>query len=201
MVIGCTFSEPPKVSTDEAPSPPAHGEPTIPGGAVTSDESGAQVATKGPVGFAGFSGDGSHFAYQAPSLSGSGSQFMWVTDGPADAEIVGRVSDTRESDMEIKAFLDKGGYSTRRLPVPGGLRMTASLATTPPSVTLTLDGRTKRVELGKYPFPPTDIAELWSVSPNGKMVAIYIHGPLVKGALLPNPPKGTAHFFRLVPLP
>ncbi len=148
--------------------------------------------------FAGFSRDASHFAYVSGSATGASLRFLHViAAGESEPTNHWINADEPLSLAESRTLLAKDGYSRARTRAPAGLALAPNLETTPPTLTLTLDGRSRAVDVGRYPYPPTDHAEVWGLSPDGKMVAIRIAGPAVKSALIANPGPDVVEFYFL----
>lgn len=135
------------------------------------------------VGFAGFSKDGTRFAWIAPGASKSmKSQFVKIASvGKPDPELglffPGDPAGEKETRAKLKDFA-----RTRR-PAPADLKLEAQLTARPPTLFLVRGATRVAVDVGQAPYPPTDVAELWGASADGKHVAIHIHGPDVPGVL------------------
>ena len=155
---------------------------------------------KALVGFTGFSKDGAHFAWVSPgSAKAMKSHFVKIVGlGGGEPELSmffpGEAASEKEARTRLKDFTDK------RTPAPKDLQLEAALTASPPKLALVRGGKRVEVDLGKYPFEKTDVAEAWGVSADGKYVAIHIHGPDVPGLLS----KGGGNDFEsyaLAPLP
>jgi hypothetical protein len=135
------------------------------------------------IGFAGFSADGSRFAWVAPGASKAmSSQFVKIAKpGSSEPEMSMFFPDEASSVKKARETLK--GFTTRRTPAPKDLTIDAQLTQSPPKLALVRGGKRVEVDLGKYPYEKTDVAELWGVSSDGKHVAIHIHGPDVPGVL------------------
>ncbi len=149
--------------------------------------------------FAGFSGDSKRFAYVTPFDAFGEAPFYVVQTA------VGDVFGTRETPHGLEgkelpatnARLQKQGFATDRRPPPADLRLDAKLGASPPRITLRRGASNVEVPMGKRPpFGKDDVAEIWGVSPDQKVVAVHI-GPRVRaGDSSPG-----LHFFQLSPMP
>jgi hypothetical protein len=152
--------------------------------------------------FAGFSRDGSRFAFVAGSATGGDLHFLKiVTPGKGEPDSHFLDAQDAPSLSEARALLKAGGYSRARRAAPPALTMQPNLTATPPTLALELDGRTRFVDVGAYPYPPTDHAEIWGLSPDGRTVAVHVAGPAVRSALVAKPGAGTVEFYFLARLP
>jgi hypothetical protein len=193
------------------PRPP----PSVPASAAASAgkpegsaATNADDASDPVLSFAGFSKDGKRFAYASGSASGAPVTFLWVTETGSQTAKVGLSVDLDYQGAlgEAREFLKMEGFSGERRAPPAELKLKADLTATPPTVTLELEGRKKTSPVGTAPHPETDKATLWGLSPDGKHVAIRIHGPavLARGGAQSAPqaaPPRTVTFYRVVPLP
>ena len=170
----------------------------------------ASASAKAPEGeedpiltFAGFSKDGQKFAYASGSASGAPINFIWVTKaGSTDAKPEISIDlDYPGALAEAREFLQKEGFTGARRPPPPELTMKADLTADPPTVTLELAKRKKTSAVATAPFPPTDTAALWGLSPDGTHVAVRISGPVVKGLLSKGAPGKVVVFYRVIPMP
>lgn len=148
----------------------------------------AAVLTAGPaptplIGFAGFSRDGTKFAWVAPGASKSmKSQFLKVaTVGKADPELSVFFPGDPAGEADARAKLKD--FSTKRTAAPAGLKLEATLAARPPKLAIVRGDKRVDVDLGSAPFPETDVAEIWGVSADGKHLVVHVHGPDVPGVL------------------
>jgi hypothetical protein len=178
-------------------------QPAKPQPPPTSSAKAEENAPDPVLSFAGFSKDGKRFAYASGSASGAPMTFLWVTEaGSPGAKVLTSVDlDYRGALAEAREKLENEGFSGERKAPPQDLKIKADLTATPPTVTLELAGRKKKAQVGTAPYPETDTATLWGLSPDGSHVAIRIHGPAVKGALTAGAPGRTVTFYRVVPMP
>ncbi len=145
------------------------------------------------VGFVGFSADGTRFAWVAPGATkGMRSQFVKIaTVGKGAPELsllmMGDAVSERKARKRLKDF------SGKRTPAPDDVTVVAALTLSPPKLTLGRGERRVPVDLGLAPYEKSDVAELWGVSPDGRHVAIRVHGPDVAG--------GTFELYVVAPLP
>lgn len=157
------------------------------------------MPTDAVAGFAGFSKDGRSFAWVVPSPSVPDllklSTITIGQDQPALSFV-----DSPEGRAKGKAALVAGGFTNTKRPVPRDVTMEANLTAKPPTLSVVRGGKSVAIPIGAYPYPPTDVAELWGVSEDGATVAIHIHGKDVPG-LLSKGTGGTFHFFFVGKLP
>lgn len=157
------------------------------------------MPTDAVAGFAGFSKDGTQFAWVAPSpMAPDVIKLSIISIG--DDEPKTQFVDTPEGKTRGNARLTSDGFTGVKRPVPSDLTFEASLTTAPPTITLIRGGKRGVRPIGKYPFEPTDVAELWGMSEDGTHVAIHIHGKDVPG-LLSKGGGGTFHFFFVAQVP
>lgn len=155
---------------------------------------------KSLVGFAGFSKDGASFAWVAPGASkATNTQYVKITKvGAGEPELSLLFPDEAASVKKAQETLK--AFSNKRTPAPKDLKIESQITLTPPKLTLVRGEKRVEVELGKYPFEKTDIAEVWGVSADGKHVAIQIHGPDVPGLLSKGGGNDFVQFF-IAPMP
>lgn len=155
---------------------------------------------KSLIGFAGFSKDGASFAWVAPGASkATNTQYVKITKvGAAEPELSLLFPDDAASVKKAEQTLKV--FSNKRTPAPKDLKIESQITQTPPKLTLVRGEKKVEVELGKYPFEKTDVAEVWGVSADGKHVAIQIHGPDVPGLLSKGGGNDFVQYF-LAPLP
>jgi hypothetical protein len=196
VVLGCS---------DPVESAPTHTTLVLdPTAAVAPSE----PAPAGPFAalaeYAAFSSDSTRFAYFSVSASGGLGDMasVWTTTaGSPDAEIAEMLfADEPETIATVEARMRTQGFDGVRRPVPEGLTMEPHLTAQPPTITLRYEGRAITAPLDRAPYPPSDVAELWGLSPDGRHVAIHVHGPQVAGVLTRSG-AGTVRFFRVVALP
>lgn len=108
--------------------------------------------------------------------------------------------DSPEGRAKGKAILVAGGFTSTQRPVPADVTLTANLTAKPPTLAVVRAGKNTVIPIGAYPYPPTDVAELWGVSEDGAYVAVHIHGKDVPG-ILSKGNGGTFHFFFVGKLP
>ncbi len=151
------------------------------------------LAAEPKLGFAGFSEDGQRFAWIAPGASKAmKSEFVKIiSPGTTEPQMSILFPGDKESEKEAHEKLK--GFSDKRTPAPKDLKIEAKLTAKPPELTLVRGAKRVAVDMGKYPFESTDVAELWGVSHDGKHVAIWVHGPDVPGLLS----KGGGNDFQL----
>jgi hypothetical protein len=150
--------------------------------------------------FAGFSKDGKRFAYASGSASGAPMSFLWITEaGSPTAKVEMSIDlDYRGALSEAREMLETQGFSGERRAPPPDLKLKAELTATPPTVTLELGGRKKTSQVGTAPHPETGKVTAWGLSPDGKHVAIRVHGPAVMST---GETGRTVTFYRVVPMP
>jgi hypothetical protein len=168
----------------EQPKPVEHAKPKLP-------------PLKQPDRFAGFAKDSQRFAWITPSLTGKLSYLKTIVAGDTEPQQKVVFPDP-EAQKELDAAL--AAFSTERRAVPDDVTLEADLAATPPTLRLVRGGASVAVPIGQAPYPPTDQAELWGTSADGKRVAIHITGPDVPGTFS----KGGGpdfHFFFVAMLP
>jgi hypothetical protein len=173
-----------------ASPPPTSALPTPPG---------LQPPTKEqPMGgFAGFSADGTSFAWVTPGLTGEIYYLKIIAVGEEEPEL-NAVFPESTSQKELKAKLQ--AFSPERHAPPADLSLAGDLTMSPPRLVLVRGSASVPVPVGNAPYPPTDGAEIYGVSADGKHVAIHVGGKDVEGALS----KGGGndfHFFFVVALP
>lgn len=182
-----------------APIPPPAPSPAPAPTQVTAPTPTA-AAVKKPIplpGFAGFSKDGKTFAWV--DLGSGGTGLLWarkVTLGDKQPKM-----SILSGDMDAGAgSLTKEGFSAERKAPPADLTLETDLTARPPKVVLKRGDKTTTVPQGDAPYPPTDTAEIWGVSADGKHVAVHISGPDVPGVLSKggNTPF---HFVFVAPMP
>jgi hypothetical protein len=200
-VAACREDKPPPVA-DPLPPVPAPVVPPAPtpSASVATPVASASAAPADPFrDFAGFSKDGKSFAWVAasPALADL-IKLQTITEGATDPTM--DFADTDEGKKTAKAKLEKGGFTNVKTPPPADLTIESELTTTPPKLALVRAGKRKDVPIGKYPYPPTDVADIWGVSPDGKHVAIHIHGKDVPG-LFSKGQGGTFHFYFVAAVP
>lgn len=157
-------------------------------------------AAKKPIplpAFAGFAKDGKSFAWV--DLSSSGTGMLWTKKvGVGDKQPKMSILD---GDFDAGAgSLSKEGFSTERKAPPADLTLEAELTAKPPKIVLKRGDKTTTVPQGDAPYPPTDIAEIWGVSADGKHVAVHVSGPDVPGVLSKGG-KVPFHFVFIAPMP
>lgn len=135
------------------------------------------------IGFAGFSKDGTKFAWVAPGASREmKSQFVKITAvGKPDPEMDLFFPGDAAGEKKIREKLKD--FSTTKKAAPADLKIEATLTARPPKLALVRGGKRVEVDIGPAQYPDTDVAELWGVSADGKHAAIFIHGPDVPGVL------------------
>jgi hypothetical protein len=154
------------VETKPAETRPA--EPPPPVGVI-------QITT----GFTGFSKDGTKFAWLAPGRT-AGVRFLKIASvGKDEPELQSVFDDEADSLKKLKASL--AGFVPTRTPTPAALKLDGDLTAKPPALRVVGGAAPITVKLGEYPFPPTDAAEIWGQSADGKHIAIHIAGKDVKG--------------------
>ncbi|MGE0785259.1 MAG: hypothetical protein AB7S26_06195 [Sandaracinaceae bacterium] len=198
------------------PDPPAPTEAELEAQRIAHDYAAAHLRQEDPTpaadpapatpmarlrGFAGFSADGRRFAYGSASASGgSNTCVLWVTEaGSPSADVLEMVFEDSEVDGAQRQ-LDEGGFTAERRAAPADLTLEAHLTDTPPTVTLRQGDRSVTHTIEVAPFPPTDTASIWGMSPDGTHVVIDVHGPQVNG-MLTQAGSGTVQFFRVVAMP
>lgn len=149
------------------------------------------MPTDAVPGFAGFSGDGMLFAWVLPSPKDPELIKLSII-GTGDDDPKTLFVDTPDGRARGKARLESDGFTAIRRPVPADLTFEANLLSSPPSLTLVRGGKRGMRRIGKYPFEPTDVAELWGMSADGEHVAIHVHSKDV---------PGTAQFFFVAQVP
>jgi hypothetical protein len=195
VLVGCKDKAP------DAPPPPA---PTSIEAPVPAPAPAKPPALQGPTvrqpssGFTGFSNDGTKFAWLAPSASGGDARFLKIASVGQAEPALKTVYPDDESQKEMKAKLV--GFSTDRRPAPAELSLAGDITTTPPHLDVVRDGKRAAVPVGEYPFPPTDAAEIWGMSADGKHLAVHIGGKDVPG-LLSKGGGEDFHTFFVVALP
>ncbi|MDB4995694.1 MAG: hypothetical protein JWM74_3126 [Myxococcaceae bacterium] len=204
FVAACREDKPQPVA-DPLPPVPAPVAPSAP--TPTTSASGATPLASASAAsppdafrdFAGFSKDGKSFAWVAasPALAEL-IKLQTITEGATDPTM--DFADTDEGKKTAKAKLDKGGFTNVRTPAPADLTLDSELTATPPKLALVRAGKRKDVPIGKYPYPPTDVADIWGVSSDGKHVAVHIHGKDVPG-LFSKGGGGTFHFYFVAAAP
>jgi hypothetical protein len=160
----------------------------------------AAAPTDALDGFAGFSRDGKSFAWIAPSALDPATRFLKkITEGADDPKLASADRDEASVKEGLKT-LAKDGYTRARGPVPPGVTLDANLTATPPTAAVVQGAHRIALSVGKYPYPPTDMAELWGTSADGKHLAIYIHGRDVPGVFSKGE-GGEFHFYFVVAVP
>jgi hypothetical protein len=190
LILGCSDKQPPEPTRESAS--PAHKPPPGPVAPQIEPPSVAQPSS----GFTGFSTDGKRFAWVAPGRADI--YFLKVISVGEDQPKGKPIFEDAESQKELKARLAE--FSPTRTPAPADLKLTGDITTTPPVLSVERGGKSVKVPLGEYPFPPTDAAEIWGVSADGKHVAIHIAGKDVPGMLSKGEGKDF-HFFFVATVP
>lgn len=181
-------------------APPATALPPPSATTATPAPAPSAVPTDALDGFAGFSRDGKSFAWIAASASDPEMRFLkTITEGSTDPnlDIVDRDPEGVKRGTKI---LEKGGYTRARGAVPAGVTLETNLTATPPTAVVVHGAKRISVVVGKYHYPPTDVAELWGTSADGKHLAIYIHGRDVPGVFSKGQ-GGTYNFYFVVAVP
>jgi hypothetical protein len=132
------------------------------------------------TGFTGFSKDGTKFAWVAPGRT-AGVQFLKIASAGKEEPELQSVFDDAESQQKLKASL--ATFTPTRTPAPPALKLEGDLTAKPPVLRVVGGAAPVTVALGEYPFPPTDAAEIWGQSADGKHIAIHVAGKDVKGVL------------------
>lgn len=132
--------------------------------------------------YAGFSKDGSRFAYAYKEPRPGAVAFLWTAEaGVAVAKAqISLDPEYLDSLKEAEAFIKEGSYDPKREKPPEGLNIKADLLASPPTVTLSMGKKKSLSEVGQKPYPENFIAILWGLSPDKKSVAIAI-GEAPKG--------------------
>jgi hypothetical protein len=200
LLGGCREDKPPPIAETPVASTPPAPVPSAP--VVASAAPSASVAASPPDAFrdfAGFSKDGKSFAWVAasPALADL-IKLQIITEGATDPTM--DFADTEEGKKTAKAKLEKGGFTTVKTAAPADLTIESDLTKAPPTLSLVRAGKRRDVPVGKYAYPATDVAELWGTSPDGKRVAVHIHGKDVPG-LLSKGGGGTFHFYFVAAVP
>lgn len=192
--VGCDKPAAPPSATAPAATAPATAPPAPPAPAAKPE-----MPTDAVPGFAGFSQDGMQFAWVVPSPKVPELiKLSIISTGDDDPKT--QLVDTPEGRERGKARLLSDGFTAVRRPVPSDLTFEANLTASPPTFTLVRGSKRGMRHIGKYPFEPTDVAELWGLSADGEHVAIHIHGKDVPG-LLSKGGGGTFHFFFVAQVP
>lgn len=188
-----------------APVPPAPvTPPSLPPAAVAQNTAppapAAPVPTDAIDGFAGFSGDGKSFAWILPSPTLPELRY-WKTITEGQTSPPGTTLERDAAGLaQGRALIKKGGFTSDRKAAPADVTLDLDLTVKPPRLALVRAGRKVPVNIGPDPYPPSDSAEIWGVSADGKRAAIHIHGPDVPG-LLSKGTGGTFHFFFIAQVP
>ena len=137
----------------------------------------AVLQIAGPKTFTGLSKDGKRFAWLAPSTAG----IVWLKIAELDkSEPALKVVDNPD-DPEIKTML--ADFSPDRKPAGSDLVLQGEITASPPTLAIVRGARSVVVPIGPAPYEPTDAAEIWGVSVDGKYLAIHIAGKDVPGVL------------------
>lgn len=151
-------------------------------------------------GFAGFSQDGKTFAWVAPSPMLPELRYWSTIQDGQNTPTVTTLERDAQGLAQGQGLLKKGGFRPDRKAAPAEVSLELELTANPPKLALVRSGRRVSVDVGSSPYPPSDVAEIWGVSADGKRAAVHIYGRDVPGVFSKGG-GGTFHFFFIAPIP
>ena len=163
--------------SSEPTDPPAADVKPMPKPTPAAPPAPAVLQIQGKGTFTGLSKNGKRFAWLAPSTAG----IVWLKIAELGVPDPVLMSVENVDDPEVKAKL--ADFSPDRKPAGSDLVLRGEITTTPPTLSVVRGDRSVAVPIGPAPYEPTDSAEIWGVSADGKYLAIHIAGKDVPGVL------------------